>query len=204
MGARSLTAVAKDEGVRATLISSKWIAFCAVAATISVTAACSSHEPKPALKSAAAGHPSTSATSSSADQARQAALAAYTGMWADAASAARTADWKDSVLAHHATDHALGELVTILYREQGQGLVSRGAPVLHAQVVQVAPIAAPTAVMIEDCADTSSWPEVDPKTGNPPAGAVLDGRRLVRARVALAEQVWRVTDLAVFKTGSCS
>jgi hypothetical protein len=131
-------------------------------------------------------------------------MAAYTGMWADAVSAARTADWKDSVLTHHATDHALGELVRILYREQAQGLVSRGAPVLHAQVVEVAPVAAPTAVMVKDCADTASWPEVDPKTGNPPAGAAPGGRRLVRARVAEAEMVWRVTDLAIDKIGSCS
>lgn len=131
-------------------------------------------------------------------------MAAYTDMWADATAAARTADWKDSALAHHATDHALGELVQILYREQSQGLVSRGAPVLHAQVTQVAPTAAPTAVMIEDCADSSSWLEVDPKTGKPPAGREADGRRLVRARVALADMVWRVTDLAIFKVGSCS
>lgn len=187
------------------MISSKRMAFCAVVTAVSVTAACSSPDPKPALKpSAAPGTPSTSTTTNQADQARQAALAAYTGMWADATSAARTADWKDSALAHHATDRALGELVQILNREHGQGLVSRGAPVLHAQIVQVAPTATPTAVMIEDCADTASWLEVDPKTGNPPVGAEPGGRRLVRARVALAEQVWRVTDLAINKIGSCS
>lgn len=187
------------------MVLSKHIAFGVIAAAVSLAAACSSPEPKPAPKgTAAAANPSASAMPTPDSQARQAALAAYTSMWADATAAARTANWKDSALAHHATDNALGELVQILYREQSQHLVSRGAPVLHAQVVQVAPTAAPTAVMIEDCADTSSWLEVDPKTGTPPAGAEPDGRRLIRARVALAEMVWRVTDLAVNKVGSCS
>ncbi|WP_194924144.1 hypothetical protein [Catenulispora pinisilvae] len=138
------------------------------------------------------------------DQARNAALSAYAGMWADAAVAGRTADWKDSVLTHHATDQALAELVRILYREQAQGLVSGGAPVTHPQVAQVSPGAAPTAAMIEDCADTSTAPEIDPRTGRPPAGAAAGGRRLIRARVAEADLVWRVTDLAIFAIGSCS
>ncbi len=186
------------------LVSSRLVASCAIAIA-SMTAGCSASGPKPpvtATPTPASSQPST--VSPPTYQARDAALGAYTGMWADAAVAARTADWQDSVLTHHATDRALAELVKILYREQAQGLVSRGAPVIHAQVTQVSPSAAPTAAMIEDCADTSTAPEIDPRTGRPPAGAAPGGRRLIRARVAESDLVWRVTDLAIFPIGSCS
>ncbi|MEZ0107911.1 hypothetical protein ABH920_001903 [Catenulispora sp. EB89] len=148
--------------------------------------------------------PSTAAASGATDQARSDALNAYTGMLTDTTVAARTADWKDSALTHHATDQALSELVSILYQEQSQGLVSRGALVSHARVVQVSSGTPPTAAMIEDCADTAPWPEVDPKTGRPPAGAASGGKRLIRARVAEADLVWRVTDLAINPIGSCT
>jgi hypothetical protein len=186
------------------LVSSRLIASCVIAVA-SMTAGCSAAEPKPAVKGLApSGNPSTSGASAPTGQAGADALSAYTGMLADTAVAARTADWKDSVLTHHATDQALSELVRILSREHAQGLVSRGAPVSHARVVQVSSGAEPTAAMIEDCADTAPWPEVDPKTGRPPAGAAPGGRRLIRARVAEADLVWRVTDLAINPIGSCS
>ncbi|MEY9888417.1 hypothetical protein ABIA31_002057 [Catenulispora sp. MAP5-51] len=170
-----------------------------------MAAGCSAAGPKPVVKTLApSGTSPTSGASAPTDQVSIDALSAYAGMLADMAVAARTADWKDSVLTHHATDQALSELVRILYREQAQGLVSRGAPVSHARVVQVSSGTAPTAAMIEDCADTTSWPEVDPKTGRPPAGANPGGKRLIRARVAEADLVWRVTDLAVNPIGSCS
>jgi hypothetical protein len=185
--------------------SVKIVVACAAAVALSTIAACSESSPKSAVKAVVMPTPTTAGTTpSSVDQAKQAALTAYTNMWGDAVIAARTADWKYPALAHHATDHALDELVKILSREQAQGLVSRGAPELHPRVVQVAPIAVPTAVMIEDCTNAAAWPEIDPKTGNPPVGATPDGLRLVRARVAETDLVWRVTDLAIEKIGSCS
>lgn len=190
------------------MVSSRLIACCAIAIAIaiaSMAAGCSAAAPKPVVKTLAPStNPSTGRISAPTDQADTDALNAYTGMLADTAVAARTADWKDSVLTHHATDQALSELVKILYQEQAQGLVSLGAPVSHARVVQVASGATPTAAMIEDCADTAPWPEVDPKTGRPPTGATPGGRRLIRARVAEADLVWRVTDLAINPIGSCS
>ena len=186
------------------LVPSRLIASCAVVVA-SMTAGCSATGPNPVVKTVApSGTSSQSSASAPTDQVSIDALNAYAGMLADTAVAARTADWKASVLTHHATDQALSELVRILSREQTQGLVSRGAPVSHARVVQVSSGTRPTAAMIEDCADTTSWAEVDPKTGRPPAGATPGGRRLIRARVAEADQVWRVTDLAINPIGSCS
>ena len=186
------------------LVSSRLIASCVIAVA-SLTAGCSPATPKPVVKTPVPSSiPSTSGASAPTGQARVDALNAYAGMLADTEVAARTANWKDSVLTHHATDQALSELVRVLYQEQAQGLVSRGALVSHARVVQLSSGTAPTAAMVEDCVDTTSWPEVDPKTGRPPTGTIPGGRRLIRARVAEADLVWRVTDLAINPIGSCS
>ena len=152
--------------------------------------------PKPTIP------PSMSAAPDPRVQAQLDAVAAYSGMWADMAKAGRTANWKDSALTHHATDRALTQVVQVLYDEQRRGLVSRGAPVLHPEVVQLVPTDNPNSAQIKDCGDSTNWPEVDSKTGAL-SGSAAGGRRLILAQVVRAQGLWRVTDFTIGKIGSC-
>jgi len=132
------------------------------------------------------------------------ALAAYEGMWAayDAAGRAPQADPDDPQLGEFAQDRALDVLVSGLSALRDRGEVIEGEVVLHPEVVDLTPAAAPTEVEIEDCGDSTNWLTVDAQTGE-----VRDdprGRQLVFATVREVDDgQWKVVDFAVREVGSC-
>ncbi|MBB4966860.1 hypothetical protein [Saccharothrix violaceirubra] len=129
----------------------------------------------------------------------QAALTAYRGMWKAFASAGTTADWTSPELARYAGGTALSTLTTGLRDDRQRGVVYRGEPTLHPEVVA----AAPTSVIVEDCGDSTNWTSHDAATGDE-VDREERGRRRIDAVVELqGDGQWRVTDFGVQAVGSC-
>ncbi|HYS38906.1 MAG TPA: hypothetical protein VEO01_25105 [Pseudonocardiaceae bacterium] len=144
-----------------------------------------------------------STTVSPVDAATQAALAAYQGMWADFAAAGTTSDWRSPRLSQHATAYALSTMSRGLYADHYNGLVSRGAPVLHPNVSSVDPPANPTKVIIADCGDDTHWLKYRANNGQL-ADNTPGGHRLINAVVQKQpDGSWKVTDFGVHDEGTC-
>lgn len=138
-----------------------------------------------------------------ADAAKQAALTAYQGMWADYAAAATTSDWQSPKLSQYATGLALSTISRGLYTDHYNGLVSRGAPILHPSVSSMDAANPPTEVMITDCGDSTHWLQYRADNGKL-ANNTPGGRRLINATVhKQADGSWKVTDFGVHDLGSC-
>ena len=65
------------------------------------------------------------------------ALAAYRAMWADMVTASLTSDYQSPLLPEHASGEALSVLVQGLAKNQAQGIVAKGEPVLHPQITSL-------------------------------------------------------------------
>lgn len=127
----------------------------------------------------------------------------YQGMWAEYAGAATTSDWQSPKLSQYATGLALSTISRGLYADHSNGLVSRGAPVLHPSVSSVDPLANPTTVMITDCGDSTHWLHYRADNGQL-ADNQPGGHRLINATVQKqSDGTWKVTDFGVHDLGSC-
>ncbi|MCM3884315.1 hypothetical protein [Frankia sp. R82] len=190
-----------------------WWATAGVLLAVAVmVGACSSDhgsEPEPAVSSTpsmtrgASVSPSVSSSPTSpADLAGRRAVAAYVGLWQAMAQASHTSNWRSPELVRYASGSALQVASGSLYADHYNGLVSRGAPVLHPKVTSVSPAAAPTMVMVFDCADSTNWLQYHTN------GTLVDdepgGRRAVTSEVRLHQDgSWKVTRFAVEALGSC-
>jgi hypothetical protein len=185
------------------------VAVLVVGVAMMIAAACDSgtaSSPSPGTTQPGASTSSSPAPTtalSPADAAKQAALAAYQGMWADYAAASTTSDWQSPKLGQYATGIALSTISRGLYADHYNGLVSRGAPVLHPTVSSVEPLNNPTKVMITDCGDSTHWLQYRAANGQL-ADNTPGGRRLINATVQKqADGGWKVTDFGVHDLGSC-
>ncbi|MGP4115286.1 hypothetical protein ACTWP5_30865 [Streptomyces sp. 4N509B] len=137
------------------------------------------------------------------DRAKEAALAAYRGMWLDMARAARTSNWRAGYLADHATGDALTAITGSLYADHRNGLVTRGDPILYPTVSSVNPPNDPTAIMIDDCGDSTNWLKYEEDTDQL-ADDEPGGRQAIIAEVKRqTDGIWQVTRFAVQSVGSC-
>lgn len=197
----------KDNGFAVSARLAAWagmttVVLLAVAActtgTASIAGSSNAHTP------ATASSPQTSSTTvSPVDVAKQAALTAYQGMWEDFAAAATTSDWQSPRLSQHATAYALSTMSRGLYADHYNGLVSRGAPVLHPSVSSVDPLGNPTKVIITDCGDSTRWLKYRADNGQL-ADNTPGGHRLINAVVQKQpDGSWKVTDFGVHDLGSC-
>jgi hypothetical protein len=172
-------------------------------------AACSSGKdtgPEPVAPSTGPAAPSRLTASPSptspADLAGQRAVAAYDGLWHAIAEASHTSNWRSADLARYSSGSALQVASGGLYADHYNGLVSRGAPVLHPKVTSVSPTQAPTTVMLFDCADSANWLRY--RTAGPSFTDDPGGRRAVTSEVRLHQDgSWKVTRYAVEPVGSC-
>lgn len=140
---------------------------------------------------------------SPADGAGQRAVAAYVGLWEAMAEASHTSDWQSPELARYASGDALQAVSGGLYADHYNGLVSRGAPVLHPEVTSVEPADAPTTVRVFDCSDSTNW--LRHRADGAPFTDEPGGRRAVTSEVRLHQDgSWKVTRFAVEPVGSCS
>lgn len=148
--------------------------------------------------------PITSSTGSSpVDAADRDAVATYRAMWADFAAAATTSNWQSPRLAVHATAYALSTMSRGLYADHYNGLVSRGAPILHPTVSSADPPGSPTKIIITDCGDDTHWLKYRASNGQL-ADKTPGGHRLINAVVdQQSDGSWKVTDFGVHDEGSC-
>jgi hypothetical protein len=122
-------------------------------------------------------------------------------MWADLVTAARTSDFQSPLLSRHATGKAFSLFVQGLARDQLEGIVTRGEPVLHPVVTSLSPAADPTRATVADCFDDTHWLEY--KTSGGPAKKSPGGRRATTGDLMLTAGTWKVTQLTVGATGTC-
>lgn len=168
----------------------------AVAATASACSAVSSNS---APASGATTHPATaSASPSPTDPAAAVALAAYTAMWKDVAEASTTDDYQASYLSDYLSGQALLTITDNLSADKNQGIVARGAPVLHPAVTS----ATPSTVTITDCLSDQAWLEVRATTGAL-VNDVPGGFRSTTATVTDENNIWKVTQLNTGAEGTC-
>ncbi len=180
-----------------------------VAVTVGACSSDHGSEPGPAVSSApsvalsATGSPSVSPSPTSpADLAGQRAVAAYVGLWQAMAEASHTSNWQSPELVRYASGSALQVASGSLYADHYNGLVSRGAPVLHPKVTSVSPPESPTTVMVFDCADSSNWLQY--RTDGTLVDDEPGGRRAATSEVRLHQDgSWKVTRFAVEALGSC-
>lgn len=194
--------VTEWDGRRTTAVLAVGVAMMLVAACSSATASSPSASTTRPVARITSATPSGTATSP-VDAAKQAALAAYQGMWADYAAAGTTSNWQSPELSQYATGLALSMISRGLYADHYNGLVSRGAPVLHPSVSSVAPPNDPTTVMITDCGDSTHWLQYRADSGQL-ADNTPGGHRLINATVRKqADGSWKVSDFGVHNLGSC-
>ena len=122
-------------------------------------------------------------------------------MWADMVTASLTSDYQSPLLSEHASGEALSVLVQGLAKNQAQGIVTKGEPVLHPQVTSLTPAANPTQATISDCFDDTHWLEY--KTSGGLVNNIPGGQHATMAIVMDTGGTWKVTQLAVQATGTC-
>ncbi len=115
----------------------------AVAVTVGTCSSDHGPEPGPAVSSAPSASQSATGSSPSSNLAGQRAVAAYIGLWQAMAEASHTSNWQSPGLVRYASGAALQVASGGLYADHYNGLVSRGAPVLHPEVISVSPPESP-------------------------------------------------------------
>lgn len=179
----------------------------ATAATAITATACSSSGASTTHGSAATPLHATSGASptvsprSPADQARAQALAAYRAMWSDMVAATATGNYQDPRLAQHTTGQAFSILYTGVFRNNQQGLVGKGQPVLHPRVSAISPVTAPTRVTVMDCTDDTNW--LNYRRNGKIEDNVPGGRHRTEALVVRSGNIWKVSQLVVQAAGTC-
>lgn len=139
----------------------------------------------------------------SAQELEKMAVAAYLEMWSDFTTAGHTSDWQSPLLSQHATAYALQTLEKGLYLDHKDGVVTKGAPVLHPKVKSATPAAQPTLVLVSDCGDSSHWLKYVTETGKR-ASKGPGGRQAITAEVRRQpDGSWKVDQFAVEGVGSC-
>lgn len=167
------------------------------AASMSLSACGSGSSPSSAPTT---GRPVTSTTQALTGPAAS-ALAAYRAMWADMVTASRTSDYQSPLMAEHASGDALSVLVQGLAKDQQEGIVTKGEPVLHPQVTSLTPAGDPTQATITDCFDDTHWLEY--KLSGELVNNTPGGHQATTAIVINTGSIWKVSQLAVQATGTC-
>ncbi|MDT0264418.1 hypothetical protein [Jatrophihabitans lederbergiae] len=135
--------------------------------------------------------------------AKAAALASYLAMWRDFAVAGHTSNWRSPSLATHATGDALLVMSRGLYADRYNGLITKGQPVLHPNVIKATPTASPATVLISDCGDSSHWLKYFAKTGKLEDN-IPGGRQAITAEAKKQPTgSWKIDRFAVEGVGSC-
>lgn len=131
------------------------------------------------------------------DSDHAAALDAYRAMWRDLTIASETSDAASPLLDDHADDGALQLMKYGLKKSAEEGVVSRGAPRVHPEVVS----ATSEKVVLVDCVDDREWLLYE--ANGELKDDVPGGHLKTDATVRRAKGTWKVTDLYMHETGSC-
>ncbi|RZU51278.1 hypothetical protein EV385_3088 [Krasilnikovia cinnamomea] len=172
-----------------------------VAASVLLSAACSSDNPKVAP---ATQQPSPSALPSLGPNAaaERDALIAYRGMWSAVVEAAKTSDPEAPGVRKYAMDQALRLITSSLYTDREQGKVTKGDLVLNPKVTGAKPAQAPNEVTVLDCVDSTKWLKY--KTTGGLADDKPGGKHRTTATVKLTGNTWKVSSFLLEESGTCS
>jgi hypothetical protein len=122
-------------------------------------------------------------------------------MWADMVIASRTSNYRSPLLPQHASGAALSVLVQGLAKNQAQGIIAKGEPILHPQLTSLSPASDPTQATISDCFNDAGWLEYRISGGL--VNSIPGGNRETEAIVDVDGDSWKVTQLVVQKIGTC-
>lgn len=173
-----------------------------VAASVLVSAGCSSDESESSPTPRVPAPSSTAPSLGPSAAAERDALAAYSALWLSMAKAGEVPDPDAPELRKYAAGDALARVVRALATYRETGVVTRGRPVNSPRVVSAAPADAPTEVKLTDCGDSSGWTSHKKSTGE----QLKDdprGRRLITATVSRVDGAWKVTSFNLGEIGSC-
>lgn len=179
----------------------------ALLAVLAGVGACRSGDSAP--EPGATGTPTSPAVSAAptpaldpVEAAEEAALEAYRGMWNAYVEAISIPNPELPALARFASDDALAVLVDGLEQVERDGLAGRGDVVLDPELTSLSPSAAPTAVEIADCVDTSES-ELYRRDGRPYEDTPGGLRRAEATVREVDSDEWKVVGFALYEVGSC-
>lgn len=165
-------------------------------------AGCSSHPQAPAAHVASPTATRMSA-GSTLDPSAQAALASYQASWNAVDQAGSTANYRLPALAEYFHGQAYLLVSQNIFLYQKNGMVSRGAVVLHPRIVSEDFAAKPPTVTIADCVDDRHDLVYYSATGKPiddePGGFRADSTVMTDLNGA-----WKATSLNVGAEGTCT
>ena len=148
----------------------------------------------------------TSATpkaSNTLDPSASAALSGYKASWAAVDEAGHAGDYQLPALAEHMTGQVLELVTQNLFLYQENGIVSRGAFVLHPQVKTEDLAASPPTVTISDCVDGRNDLLYYKSTGKP-IDSDPGGFRADTTVMSDIGGVWKATSSDVGADGTCT
>jgi hypothetical protein len=163
-----------------------------------LAAACSSTATSTAAASGTATHASAASASPSTPNPAAEALAAYQAMWVDVAKAITTDDYQAPYLSDHLSGQGLQTITNNMTADKKQGIVGRGAPVLHPVVTSTTTMT----VAISDCLDDRGWLQYNASTGKL-LDTVPGGFRATTATVTDQNGIWKVAQINTGADGTC-
>lgn len=169
-----------------------------VAASVALSAACSSGKASPTTPSTAASITPSPAPSVTAEQA---AVIAYKGMWDAFVAAGRVSDPDAPDVRKYASDQALRLIVNALYTNQQQKKVIKGNLKIDPQVTGSSPADQPTTVTILDCVDDTNW--LVYKASGELADDTPSGKHHTTATVKRGADGWKVSSFILKEAGTC-
>lgn len=132
----------------------------------------------------------------------QAGLATYDAMWKDVVAVEATMDYHNPQLVDHLSGQALSYYEKSIYLNHQNGTVAVGEPkLLHPAVSRIVGSGDAAQVVVDDCADLSSWRLHT--TDGTPAGTDAGGRHKVEVLVLRSGGVWKVDQFAFSAEGTC-
>lgn len=158
--------------------------------------------PPPAMQQPGVRHaaPVPARTGDAATAALQ-AVAAYRGMWRAYQAAVAVPEPDPAALSLYTSGPVLSRLTEGVHAAQLKGLKGTGSMGLSPTITSATPAAAPTAVEITDCMDTSRWRLI--RTSGEPYTDAPGGRRLIVATAKRAADGWKVDQLTINAVGTC-
>lgn len=145
----------------------------------------------------------TSAGTVSLDPSASAALAGYEASWTAIDDATRAGNYQLPALSEHLAGHEYLLVTQNLFVYQENGIVSRGAVVLHPHIKTEDLSANPPAVTITDCVDDRSDLLYYKSTGKP-MDSVPGGFRADSTVMSELNGVWKATSDNIGADGTCT
>ena len=180
----------------------------ALAAAVSLLAACTSSGAHPSPSPTMASSTSTTASPTptvdpAVAQAKTAVLEAYSGFWdAQVRALAEPTAEPPAELARFSVDKAFAGVGQALFEYKRQGIVMTGTPVLDPKVDTIE-LGANANAHILDCVDSTTWVPVFRDTGKPAAAPGQAPRLEVEAWAIIYDGRWVIRETNVHRDTPC-